>query len=291
MDVVGWEPGLRVGAGLLNGESGCWTSHTAATGVEERVSATLHVVGPGRNASSSAARLTSARGSDARRHRVRVGGAQRFRLAKEPCSWRGCASRATLHRQPAERSPAVKGGPTGPSTASRVAAPLTAGRSGATQACRTASGRKLTTSMPREPVPAGEPSAATAGGHPTDGHPVTQSATELPTPIELRVSGRAISHPQRARTAIPSNKSSAGARRVLCSRPVDRAAVTAARRARKAQAQRPLRCAPAGRWMQKPVPKSKSTSWDHPGASPVASRRPPAARADDRNALYAARDI
>jgi len=37
-----------------------------------------------------------------------------------------------LHRQPAKRSPAVKSGPTGPSAASRAAAPLTGGRSGAT---------------------------------------------------------------------------------------------------------------------------------------------------------------
>ena len=48
-------------------------------------------------------------------------------------------------------SPAVKSGPTGSSAASRAAALLTAGRSGATQACRAASGAKLTTSMPREP--------------------------------------------------------------------------------------------------------------------------------------------
>jgi len=37
------------------------------------------------------------------------------------------------HCQPAERSPAVKGGPSGPSTASRAAAPLTDGRSVATR--------------------------------------------------------------------------------------------------------------------------------------------------------------
>ena len=48
-------------------------------------------------------------------------------------------------------APAVKGGPTGPSAASRRAAPLTAGRSGATQAHRATSAAKLTTSMPREP--------------------------------------------------------------------------------------------------------------------------------------------
>jgi hypothetical protein len=48
-----------------------------------------------------------------------------------PCSGVGCRPR-NRHCQPAGRGPAVKGGPSGPSAASRAAAPFTDGRSAAT---------------------------------------------------------------------------------------------------------------------------------------------------------------
>ena len=112
-----------------------------------------HVVGPGkkrvlvRGASDERPRLRWPR-----RTRIRVRG----RAARQIGETTLLLARVARPAQPfvvSQRSgsPAVKSGPTGSSAASRAAALLTAGRSGATQACRAASGAKLTTSMPREP--------------------------------------------------------------------------------------------------------------------------------------------
>jgi hypothetical protein len=87
---------------------------------------------PARVPRAGAVASETARGQQ-RRPRTRIWGRE------TPAPMQGCASRATIRCDPAERSPAVKGGPTGPSEAGREAAPLTARRSGATWASTTQS--------------------------------------------------------------------------------------------------------------------------------------------------------
>jgi len=150
MDVVRWNPDCLSEQGFCTVKT-LMELADKCDAVGERVSATLMWANRGQ-ASSSGRRLPRARDvCDARRCQVRVGDAQRVRLAKEPCSWQGCASRATLGRPPVERSPAVKGRPDRAERSEPRSGALDGWVERSYPAYRATSGVTLTTPMPREP--------------------------------------------------------------------------------------------------------------------------------------------